>query len=136
MQRRRKASPVWWFRSSPIFSASPSSELLNPNHTGIIALLVSLRIRSSLQSARQIKANFEFGTLALGDTPCQRGGAGQPRLGSCAGGDCDMLGGRCRCLWLAACGDRGRHRGFGTQRPRRREQEALAEAHVVVEQVY
>src|SRR6185312_15237528 len=74
-----------------IFSASPSSELLNPNRTGIVGLLVSFRIRSSLRSALQIEANFEFGALALRNPPCQRCCARETRLGGGARGHRYML---------------------------------------------
>lgn len=40
-------------------------ELLNQNHTGVIKLLVSLRIQSSPPIALRERANFGFGTLVL-----------------------------------------------------------------------
>ncbi len=48
-----------------IFSASPSSELLNLNHTRIDKSTSVLQIRSSLRSVFHDETNFGFGTLAF-----------------------------------------------------------------------
>ena len=46
-----------------LVSASPSSELVNLNHTETPGLLASVRIRGSLRRVLHNEANFGFGTL-------------------------------------------------------------------------